>query len=553
MRTALTLRILFAGIVAGVAALTAVAAAAQPLGTFRWQLQPFCNVVTVNVVQQGAVYTVDGYDNQCGAPQRAPLVGLATPNPDGSIGLGLQVVTVPGGRGLQIDARISLATLSGAWNDSAGNAGTFAFGASAGGSPRPLPTVPGSAIAPGSISTAQLQPGVIGTVAQIRVSGVCAGGQALRGVNGDGSVVCTDALTTADASTGDVGTYSSLTIGTDGLPLVAHHDATLGAVRVTRCGNPACTNGNVSTTVDDPANYVGFDTAIAVGSDGLPIVSYRDVNGGSLRVTHCGNPACTAGNVSTTVDDPAVGIVGLFTAIAIGTDGLPVISHQDVSAGALRVTHCGNVACTAGNVSTTVDDPANAVGEFTSIAIGTDGLPVISHRDATASTLRVTHCGNPACTAGNVSTTVDPIAGVGIYTSLAIGADGLPIVSHQDAAAGGLRITHCGTVACTSGHVSTTVDAPGHQVGRTSAIAIGVDGLAIVSHQDGTAGALRVTHCGNVLCTAGNVSVTVDDPVNIVGLHSAIAIGADGLPVISHSDQTARTLRVAKCGTRTCQ
>jgi hypothetical protein len=38
-----------------------------------------------------------------------------------------------------------------------------------------------------------------------------------------------------------------------------------------------------------------------------------------------------------------------------------------------------------------------------------------------------------------------------------------------------------------------------------------------------------------------------------VGLHSAIAVGTDGLAVISHSDQTARALRVAKCGTRTCQ
>ena len=83
----MTLRILFAGIVAGIVSLTAVAADAQPIGTFRWQLQPFCNVVTVNVTQQGAVYTMDGYDDQCGATRRAPIVGLGTPNPDGTIGL----------------------------------------------------------------------------------------------------------------------------------------------------------------------------------------------------------------------------------------------------------------------------------------------------------------------------------------------------------------------------------------------------------------------------------------------------------------------------------
>ena len=108
-------------------------AGAQTLGTFRWQLQPFCNVVTVTVTQSGAVYTLDGYDDQCGAPQRAPLVGLATPNPDGSIGLGLNIVTVPGGRAVSVDARISLATLGGNWTDSAGNIGTAVFNGAAAG------------------------------------------------------------------------------------------------------------------------------------------------------------------------------------------------------------------------------------------------------------------------------------------------------------------------------------------------------------------------------------------------------------------------------------
>ena len=113
--------------------------AAQTIGSFQWQLQPYCNVVVVTVSQQAATYTVDGYDDQCAAPQRAPLVGVATPNPDGTIGFGLHVVTVPGGHALDIDARISLPALSGSWTDTAGNSGTFAFGAAAGGSPRPMP------------------------------------------------------------------------------------------------------------------------------------------------------------------------------------------------------------------------------------------------------------------------------------------------------------------------------------------------------------------------------------------------------------------------------
>ena len=64
---------------------------------------------------------------------------MATPNPDGTIGFGLHVVTSPGGRGVQIEARISHGDLDGPWTDSDGHAGTFAFGTSTGGTPRPLP------------------------------------------------------------------------------------------------------------------------------------------------------------------------------------------------------------------------------------------------------------------------------------------------------------------------------------------------------------------------------------------------------------------------------
>ncbi|MCA1584921.1 MAG: hypothetical protein LC791_09170 [Acidobacteria bacterium] len=114
------------------------AAEAQPLGTFRWQLQPFCNVVTLNVTQAGSIYTLDGYDDLCGASTRAAVVGTAFQNPNGTIGLGMTLVLTPGATPLNIQATITLANISGAWSDSAGNSGPFVFNpAIAPGSPRP--------------------------------------------------------------------------------------------------------------------------------------------------------------------------------------------------------------------------------------------------------------------------------------------------------------------------------------------------------------------------------------------------------------------------------
>lgn len=119
----------------------AVDAGAQPLGTFRWQQQPFCNIVTLSIVRNGNVFELQGYDDQCGASTRGAAGGVAVVNPDGTIGMGLTIVTTPGGAPVHIDGIVSLASVSGTWRDSAGRNGSWVFtpGPGTGGSPRPRP------------------------------------------------------------------------------------------------------------------------------------------------------------------------------------------------------------------------------------------------------------------------------------------------------------------------------------------------------------------------------------------------------------------------------
>jgi hypothetical protein len=52
-------------------------ALAQGLGTFRWQLAPHCNVITVDVERRGSHYELAGYDDRCGLGQPATLYGVA--------------------------------------------------------------------------------------------------------------------------------------------------------------------------------------------------------------------------------------------------------------------------------------------------------------------------------------------------------------------------------------------------------------------------------------------------------------------------------------------
>lgn len=128
---------------AGALIVAAVApdAAAQSLGAIRWQLAPYCNVLTLDVIQEGGVYRLQGYDDQCGRTggMWSVVSGTAVLAPGNAARLGL-TYTFPGGaitEGALIRATIDLGTFSGTWDDNGSHSGAFVF-APSGGSGGPL-------------------------------------------------------------------------------------------------------------------------------------------------------------------------------------------------------------------------------------------------------------------------------------------------------------------------------------------------------------------------------------------------------------------------------
>ncbi len=123
-----------------VVTLLPAAAAAEPLGTFTWQQQPYCNRLTLTVTVTGQVFTLDGFDDGCGAEVRSTATGVATLNPNGSASLGISMMG-SGGGAAQLGATINLTTLSGTWNDNFGGSGSFVLNGAEPGDPRPAPHI----------------------------------------------------------------------------------------------------------------------------------------------------------------------------------------------------------------------------------------------------------------------------------------------------------------------------------------------------------------------------------------------------------------------------
>ena len=335
-------------------------------------------------------------------------------------------------------------------------------------------------------------------------------------------------------TTGAVGAGNAVTIGTDGLGLISYGDATGSALKVAHCSNVNCTAATftpLDTSVDVES------TSVTIGADGLGLIAYNDSTLDHLKVAHCSNVSCTAATI-TPLDTTPLTIQGEYASVAVGADGLGLISYYDASNDNLKVAHCSNVNCTAATI--TPLDTGGLVGQGTSIAIGVDGRGLISYRDETNNALKVAHCSNVNCTSATF-TLYDNGLVQGPSTSITIGADGLGLIAYR--AITGVKVAHCSNLTCSSATLSPLEN------GTTPSITIGPDGLGLISY---ALSGLRVAHCANVACTSA--TSTEADTVVFSVFESSVTIGADGLPLISYRDVDSDLgdLNVAHCSNALC-
>lgn len=372
----------------------------------------------------------------------------------------------------------------------------------------------------------------------------------------------------------DAGVWSGITpsvaIGTDGFGIISYYvsNSELMNLRVAHCEDAACTT--ITTTDIDTVGDVGRWSSIKIGSDGLPLISYaheRTTNPTAftqdLKVAHCNDIACTSATI-TTLDTASR--VDELTSLAIGGDGFGLIAYQDTTSSSsttMKVAHCLNIACTSANLATldTVQPDNGASGGYSQIgiAVGNHGLGLIAYYDGGSNQmLKVAACVNADCTI-TVRSVVDKkptgITGLhGGWASVAFGIDGLALIGYNGNYSGtvgaDLKIAHCLNVYCTAS-TTITADTGGH-VGWNTAITIGADGLGVVSYYDITNADLKFAHCANLMC--GSATATTVDAFDNVGLRSAVAIGTDGLPLIGYQGPgpLGVILRVVRCGNADC-
>lgn len=378
----------------------------------------------------------------------------------------------------------------------------------------------------------------------------CQFGEVLRfGTNGVTCGAMQHITTPVSVAFGDdaLGSQHAGTMGTDGLPLFVYFlriDNNNGRLARFKCANRACSTG-VHSNNAHASDITGVAPSVAMPADGRAVISHRDSINGNVLVSRCINPHCT--DVSWQVLDSNVGGGVGETSIAIGADGLPVASYFHNNNQQLRFARCTTADCSA-KIIATVDSGATNIGIYNSIAVPADGLPVISYYGGGNTVLKLAKCNNANCTAPTLRT-LDTAGNVGLYSRIAIGQDGLPVIAYYDNTNSALKLAHCHSADCASATL-TTVDNTG-SVGRYLSLTIGTSG-PVISYIDSSAGKwdVKLAYCHNADCSSATLRV-VDGAGQIDG-YTALVIGTEGLPVVAYREVNTPAFRITQCSSITC-
>ena len=276
------------------------------------------------------------------------------------------------------------------------------------------------------------------------------------------------------------------------------------------CGTVASSSGNsnaVTNVLTTVASSIASEQNVVmqIGVDGLPLIVYYDLNTRRLNSIHCSTSDCSA---SVKTEHTSAGKAGDYLDMAIGANGRAVISLYDNTINTdqavefnLKVARCADIPCTSSTI-VTVDETA-AAGQYNSIAIRPNGMPVITYRDFTNGQLKFAFCNDAACVTSD-QTVVDSINDP-THIEVIIGFDDLPLIAFRNAVSRSLHVVHCTNEKCTAS-TDTVADAASN-TGEYVSLMVGSDGYVSMAYFDGPSDSLKVLHCSTLECAASTTTV----------------------------------------------
>ncbi len=159
------------------------------------------------------------------------------------------------------------------------------------------------------------------------------------------------------------------------------------SLHVYACSDDSCSGG--SQNVVHIGGIGSYMTAIL--KNGLPLIAYTQ--NGNVELMFCGNWACNSVNTIRTIDSGSTGQVS----VAVGSDGVPVLSYFKGGGSAdLYLARCNNSTC-SGTATKTRINTGGVSNQNTVIGLRSGNIPGILFRDGSAN-LKYVSCVDQVCT-----------------------------------------------------------------------------------------------------------------------------------------------------------
>jgi len=189
----------------------------------------------------------------------------------------------------------------------------------------------------------------------------------------------------------------------------------------------------------------------------------------------------------------------------------------------------------------TLDSGGN-VGQYSSLAINSQGFPVISYVDNTTQSLKLAACKDASCSPGTLTLTTVVAGGVNFDTSLVLKQD-LPIISYYDDLTRNLKLVVCQDAICQSTNPPILVDT-NQNVSQSSSLVLNRQGQLVIGYYDRTNSDLKLAICTNScnskIIIPGNSTTSIQGEVSLT-------LTSQDYPIISYYDNYSGQLKLAKC------
>ncbi|MGB2049090.1 MAG: putative Ig domain-containing protein [Candidatus Poseidoniaceae archaeon] len=205
---------------------------------------------------------------------------------------------------------------------------------------------------------------------------------------------CSNGCTTASNwdnvsidTTGNVGGDTSIAIDSNDAIHISYNAGTNADLKYATCSSGCTTASNWDINSVYTTGNVGYYTSIAIGSDDSVHISFWDDSNSDLYYATCSSGCTSSGNWGGDSVD-TTGNVGLYTSIAVDSKGALYISYWDYTNDDLKYATC-STSCDQGTSWSNVSvDTTGSIGWETSIAIDSNDAVHISYYDNTNEDLK---------------------------------------------------------------------------------------------------------------------------------------------------------------------